>query len=70
MLVFCPLGEFPAWVLERERDPLLWISGTDGVSLALKISGALGLFMFVVVSKLGSAQVLRALLGHFSWADA
>ena len=23
-----PKGEFPAWVLEHERDPLLWVSGT------------------------------------------
>ena len=56
-----PNGEFPAWVREHERDPLLWISGTDGMSLVQKIIGATILFMFVVGSKLGSTTPLRAL---------
>ena len=58
-----PKHKFPAWVLEYECDPLLWKSGTEGMSLALKISGAVGLFMFVVASTLGSAKVLRAMSG-------
>ena len=29
-----PKGDFPPWVLERERDPLLWVSGTDGIQRA------------------------------------
>ena len=58
-----PRGEFPAWVSEYEHDPLLWVSGTDGMSLVWKISGAVGLFMFAVVSKLGSTQLLRAMSG-------
>ena len=58
-----PNGEFPAWVLEYERDPLLWIAGTDGLSLVQKISGAAGLFMFVVVLKLGIATPLKAMSG-------
>ena len=56
-----PKNKFPPWVLEHERDPLLWISGTEGMSLVQKISGAAGLFMFVVVAKLGSAKLMRAM---------
>ena len=56
-----PKHKFPAWVLEYERDPLLWKSGTEGMSLVLKISGAVGLFVFVVASTLGSAKVLSAM---------
>ena len=58
-----PNGEFPAWVMEYERDPLLWIAGTDGMSLVQKLSGAAGLFMFVVVLKLGIATPLRVMSG-------
>ena len=47
--------EFQPWVLEHEHDSLLWISGTEGMSLVQKISGVAGLLMFVVVAKLGSA---------------
>ena len=54
---------FPAWVLKYERDPLLWISGTDGRSFLLQISGAIGLFTLVLVSKIGSARLLGALSG-------
>ena len=53
--------KFPAWVLEYERDPLLWTSGADGMSLVVQISGALGLLIFVVVLKLGLATPLRAM---------
>ena len=56
-----PRGEFPAWVLNYEQDPLFWVSGNDGTSLVLKIIGAVGLFMFVVISKLGSAQLLKVM---------
>ena len=56
-----PKGKFPPWVLEHERDPLLWISGTEGMSLVQKISGAAGLFMFVVVAKLGRAKLMTAM---------
>ena len=52
---------FPAWVLEYERDPLLWTSGADGMCLVMKISGAIGLLVFVVVLKLGLATPLRAM---------
>ena len=65
-----PKGEFPAWVLEYEHDPLLWASGTDGMSFVVKISGAVGLFMFVVASKLGSAKVLSAMTGQEHWMIA
>ena len=58
-----PKREFPTWVLKYERDPLLWISGTDGMSLVKTISGASCLFIIVVASKLGSAKVLRAMSG-------
>ena len=58
-----PKGDFPAWVFKYERDPLLWVAGTDGMSLLVKISGASGLFMFVVVLKLGNAKLLRAMIG-------
>ena len=58
-----PKGEFPAWVLEYERDPLFWVSGADGISLIKTLSGAVGLFLVVLVFKLGSAQVLRAMSG-------
>ena len=58
-----PNREFPAWVLEYERDPLLWIAGTDGMSLVQKIIGAAGFFMFVVILKLGIATPLRAMSG-------
>ena len=58
-----PKGEFPAWVHKYEHDPLFWVSGTDGTSLVLKISAAVGLFMFAVLSKLGSARLLRVLSG-------
>ena len=54
-----PKGKFPAWVLDYERDPLLWVSGTDGMSLAVKISGAVGMFVLVVASKLGCARLLE-----------
>ena len=56
-----PKGQFPAWVREYEHDPLLWVSGTDGMSLVQRITGAVGLFIFVVVSRLGRAQLLRAM---------
>ena len=58
-----PNGEFPAWVHKHERDPLLWTSGAEGMSLVLKISGATSLFIFVVISKLGLAKPLRAMSG-------
>ena len=56
-------NEFPAWVHEYERDPLLWTSGADGMSLVMKINGAIGLWIVVVVSKLGLATPLRAMSG-------
>ena len=56
-----PKREFPAWVLEHERDLLLWISGTDGMSLVVRISGAVGLFMVVVILTLGRARLQRAM---------
>ena len=56
-----PRGEFPAWVSEYEHDPLFWVSDTDGMSMMLKISGAVGSFVLVVVLKLGPAQLLRAM---------
>ena len=59
-----PNGDFPAWVLQHERDPLLWISGTEGMSLVQKISGAVGFFMLVVGSKLGRARLMGAI---FRW---
>ena len=58
-----PKGELPAWVLKYEHDPLFWVSGTEGTSLVMKISCAVGLFMFVVISKVGSAQLLRVMSG-------
>ena len=58
-----PKGMFPPWVLEHERDPLLWISGTEGMSSVQKISGAAGMFMVAVVAKLGSAKLMRAMSG-------
>ena len=58
-----PQGEFPPWVLTHERDRLLWISGTDGMSLVKRVSGAACLFGLVVVSKFGSGKLLRALSG-------
>ena len=68
-----PKGEFPAWVSEYEHDALFWVSDNDGMSLMLKISGAVGSFVLVVVLKLGPAQLLRAMsewqigLGTHSW---
>ena len=41
-------------------------SGTDGRSLVVKISGAVALFTFVVASKFGTAQLLRAMSGSWS----
>ena len=58
-----PKGEFPAWVLKYEHDPLFWVSGTDGTCLMLKTSGVVGLFMLVVFWKLGSTQLLRVMSG-------
>ena len=58
-----PKGGFPAWVLEHEHDHILWVSGTDGMSLGMNLGGAFGMFIFVVASKLGSAKVLRAMSG-------
>ena len=58
-----PKGQFPAWVHKYEHDPLLWISGAEGMSLVRQISGAACLFMFVVASKLGSDKLLRAMSG-------
>ena len=56
-----PKGEFPAWVLKYEHDPLFWVSGTNGASLVLKTSGGAGLFIAVVLLKLGRAQLLQVL---------
>ena len=56
-----PEIEFPAWVLEQERDPLLWVSGSEGTSLVQKIISSVSCFMLVVASKLGSVQMLRAI---------
>ena len=56
-----PKDEFPAWVLNYEQDRLFWVSGNDGTSLVLKIIGAVGLFMFVVISKLGRALLLQVM---------
>ena len=58
-----PKGEFPAWVLKYEHDPLFWVSGTDGTSVVLKTTCALGLFMLVAISQLGRTQLLRVTSG-------
>ena len=58
-----PKGKFPAWVLKHERDPLLWTSGTEGMSLVQKISGATVLFIFVVGSKRRAATLLSVMSG-------
>ena len=58
-----PRGEFPAWVSKYEHDPLLWVSGTGGMSLVQKISAAVGFFICAVRSQLGSARLLRAMSG-------
>ena len=58
-----PKTEFPAWVSEKERDPLLWVSGTASMSLLQKISAAVGLFVCVVAWKLGRSQLLTAISG-------
>ena len=58
-----PKRGFPAWVPKHEHDPLLWVSGTDGMSLARKINQGANFFLVVVVSKLGSAELLRAMSG-------
>ena len=64
-------GEFPAWVLEYEHDPLLWVSGTDGMSLLWQISGAVGSFLSVlkhsVPKTLAFAVGLRFLLQNSSF---
>ena len=56
-----PNRKFPAWVHKYERDPLLWTSRADGMSLLLRISGATSFFILVVVSQLGLATPLRAM---------
>ena len=55
-----PKGEFPAWVSKYEHDSLFWVSGKEGMSLLIKIIGAVGFFMFVVVAKLRRTEWLRA----------
>ena len=55
-----PKRDFPKWVSEHEHDPLFWVSGNEGMSLLLQISGAAGFFMFVMVAKLGGAAWLTA----------
>ena len=49
-----PKREFPAWVLEYERDPLLWVAGDDGMSLVRRTSGAVGFFMLAMAWRLSS----------------
>ena len=56
-----PKGEFPAWVLEYEHDHLFWVTGTEGISLVQMISGAVGVFMCAVASKVGKGGLLRAM---------
>ena len=56
-----PKGKFPAWVSTHEQDPLFWVSGTDGMSLVQKISGAASCFALMVGSKLGCTQLLRVM---------
>ena len=56
-----PNREFPKWVHKYEQDPLLWVSGTDGMALVVKISGAVGVFMLAIALRLGCSKVLRAL---------
>ena len=55
-----PVGEFPTWISKYEHDPLLWVSGVEGMSLLLRISGAVLFLMLAMVWKLNSAKWLRA----------
>ena len=57
-----PNGTFPVWLSEYERDPLFWTYGNEGKSLLQKIGGALGFFLIVVASELGSARLLSTML--------
>ena len=49
-------GEYPAWVSKYEQDPLFWVSGFEGMSLFVKISGAAGFFMLTMFWKLKKAR--------------
>ena len=55
-----PNGKFPTWVHKYEQDPLMWVSGTDGMALVVKISGA-SFFMLAVTLRFGYSKLLRAL---------
>ena len=55
-----PKGQFPAWVHEHEHDPLFWVSGTDGMSLLQKISGAVGLLIVVVFSEAWHCPIVES----------
>ena len=56
-----PKREFPQWVSKYEQDPLLWISGVEGVSMLKQISGAVVFFMLVMAWKLGAGRWLRTI---------
>ena len=56
-----PKGKFPAWVTKFEQDPLLWVSGTEGMSLVHRVNGACGFFVLAVVLKLGRNQLLSVI---------
>ena len=56
-----PKGKFPAWVSKYERDPLFWVSGFEGISLLLKITGAVSFFASVMAWKLDKRRWLRAI---------
>ena len=56
-----PNTEFPAWVSQKERDPLLWVSGTAGMSLLQKIIAAVSFFVCAVTWKLGRSLLLTAI---------
>ena len=56
-----PNGKFPAWVSDYEHDPFFWVSGTEGMSLLQRISGAVGFFVLAMVLKLDSAKWVRAI---------
>ena len=54
-----PKGEFPKWVSKYEHDPLFWVSGNEGMSLLLRISGAVGFFLLATGVTLDGAAWLR-----------
>ena len=54
-----PKGGFPAWVSKSEQDPLFWVSAVEGMSLLLKIGGAV--LFFVMALSFDRAKCQRAM---------